>query len=1007
MKGIMKGLTGIFAIAICLAAGAVNTNAGTGIYVGKDVSTDGTTFIGVSVEQELGMSVVPVELAKGIMHKGDAIECQNGFVYTLPEDSAAMVLEHLMTYVGMGQWNCLASNEYGVSVIATLTTDSNTDAVIADPFVSDGISEEKIAQILAATSKNAKDAVRLLCSIYEEKGAAAAEIVFIADREGVWAVENFTGHQYVATKLPDDKIATFSNEPIIRTADPDDPDTICSSGLFSLPEDNGFVIYDKDKNVDLILSYLDGNQYSDEWHLRGWVGHDIFAPSEELDYDDEGGYDVFFAPDEKVSIEQAFSFFRNRFEGTAYDLADADNTEEYWGINNQAVACASVVQIFDDVPAPISSVIWTTPGNPTASPFIPIPAFADALPEEISTDIDDEEFKDGIAQFDFAKLNSTVYPRRNVYGDSIRQYWEGTESVCAEDIADSVRGKWKDAYEASPAKAVGDINDYVENRTRSVQEDCTRLTSELEWHLFRTGVRKSEVPDDMMQPFECSFDAVSYAHANGWETVIENDVFTATKDGRTIEITFDGDDKGNIVFTGFDNDKLTEDFYPDKEVDENGKSEEEPAAEEVKEDQEEAEAEEADTGKEAEDSAADDGKSKEEAASETEEPAAEPEYDEEKTEELAESVSEQIEVDTIAELQDYFNEKINAVPRDGWAENEIGKQLADVSGGVTEILGRHFSGDIEELLNLDDKKFAEIAEDADVPAIADKMIATGMDLSALTEKYFSSLYEDVSEDIVNGRLTQDGAVRILNEAAVDIEGIATIYLEGLAGAFGEVFNTDLTPEELAETLAELGEGTLQIMEDYGAIDRSQLGLEDVDLTELTDADIDVVITLSKMDDDVIEGLSSLLGVDVRKTLDEYIDQIDKAAGDKVTVIREDHEAEKAQSAPDEEVMAAIELQEALSDEDIVIPQEVIDILNEAIAEAAAERGEDAKEAVIDDVPAAEDKSASAGDDTKAPSEEEDPDKAEEASGTFAINIKNVQSVNGKVMLPAYMLKYFN
>ena len=41
------------------------------------------------------------------------------------------------------------------------------------------------------------------------------------------------------------------------------------------------------------------------------------------------------------------------------------------------------------------------------------------------------------------------------------------------------------------------------------------------------------------------------------------------------------------------------------------------------------------------------------------------------------------------------------------------------------------------------------------------MIATGMDLSALTEKYFSSLYEDVSEDIVNGRLTQDGAVRIL------------------------------------------------------------------------------------------------------------------------------------------------------------------------------------------------------------------------------------------------------
>ena len=1002
MKGIMKGLTGIFAAIVCLAAGAVNTNAGTGIYVGKDVSANGTALIGVSVEEELGMSVVPVELAKGIMHKGDAIECQNGFVYTLPEDSAAMVLEHLMTYVGMGQWNCLASNEYGVSVVATLTTESNTDAVIADPFVSDGISEEKIAQILAATSKNARDAVRLLCSIYEEKGAAAAEIVFVADPEGVWVVENFTGHQYVATKLPDDKIATFSNEPIIRTADPDDADTICSSELFSLPEDNGFAVYDKDKKVDLILSYLDGNQYADEWHLRGWVGHDIFAPSEEIDFDDEEGYDVFFTPDEKVSIEQAFAFFRNRFEGTAYDLADADNSEDYWGINNQAVANASIVQIFDDVPAQLSSVIWTTPGNPTASPFVPIPAFADALPEEISTDIDDGEFKSGIAQFDFAKLNNTVYPRRSVYGDSIRQYWEGLESVYAQDVADSVRGKWKDAYEASPEKAVGDIDDYVEKRILSAQEDCTRLTSELEWHVFRTGVVKSEVPDDMVSPFECTFDAVSYAHANGWETVVDNGVFTATKDGKTIEITYDGDDKGNIVFTGFDNDKLGEDFASDEEVDENGSTEEEAAAGETAEDAEEAgkEAEPADDESKPAEEKAEPAADKDESAAEDASAKEEPEYDEEKTEELAGNVSAQIEVDTIAELQDYFAEKINAVPRDGWAENEIAKQLSDVSAGVVEIIGRHFSTDIDELLSIDETKFAEIAEDADVPAITDKMIATGMDLSALSEKYFSSLYEDVSKDIVNGRLTQDGAVKILNEAAVDIEGIATIYLEGLTGAFGEVFNTDLTPEELADTLAELGEGTLQIMEDYGAIDRSSLGLGDVDLTELTDADIDVVITLSEMDDDVIDGLSSLLGVDVRKTLDAYIDQIDKAAGDKVTVIREDHEAPKAQSAPDEEVMAAIELEEALSEEDIVIPQEVIDILNEAIAEAAAERGEDIEKAA-DDVPSSEQEAEKAADDT-----EDTPAKADDTSGTFTINIKNIQNVNGKVMLPAYMLKYF-
>ncbi len=970
MKGIMKGLAGLLAAVAFIAIGTTDTQAGTGIYVGKDVSTDGTTIIGVSVESEIGMSVVPVVLEKGLIRKGDMIECQNGYSYEMPEDSAKMVLEHVMSYVGYGQWNVLASNEYGVSVIAALTSDSCVDAVMADPFVSDGISEEKIAQILCSSAKNAKEAVRILCSIYEEKGAAAAEIVFIADQDGAWVVENYTGHQYVATKLPDDKMATFSNEPIIRTVDPEDPDTICSSELLTLPADKDFVIYDENKNVDLILSYIDGNQYSDEWHLRGWVGHDVFAPSEELDYDGEGGYDVFFEPDKKVDIEEAFDFFRNRFEGTPYDLADEDNSADYWGINNQSVGNASLVQIFNDVPAEMSSVIWSTPSNPTAAPFIPIPAFANKLPDELATDIEDDVYKEGIIQFDFAKLNNSVYPRRKVYGDSIRQFWQGLESLCSADVSNLIRDNWKDAYEGSKVKAAGEANDYVAELVTSALDNCLRISDELEWHIFRTGVRKTTYPDDMMQPFECSFDAVSFASANGWDTVIEGDVFTATKDGKTIEVVFDGDDKGCVTFTGFDNDELNEDFYTDEEVDENGDFDKE-ETEEIEEKLEEEIKEE-----------------------ETEEKAAEEivaEPDPEKTEELAQSVSKQVEVDTIADLEEYFAEKIASVPRDGWAENEIARQLSEVSQDVAEIIGRHFSGDIEELLGLDESKFIEIAEDADVAKVGDRMIATGMDLSALTEKYFTSLYEDVSADIINGRLTQDGAVKILSEAESDLEGIATLYLEGLAGTFAEVFNTDLSEEELTEIIAELGEGTLQIMEDYGAIDRSQLGLDDVDLTELTDADINVIVTLNEMDEDVINGLSELFGVDVRATLDMYLDQIDKAAGDKVKIVEEKHEMQKAETAPDEEVKALLELQETLSDEDIEIPQEVIDILNEAIKEAALERGEPYEDLLL-----------GSPETDASDAEDEDAD-----AGTFTINIQNVQGSNGSVLLPAYMLKYFN
>jgi dipeptidase len=213
---------------------------------------------------------------------------------------------------------------------------------ILSPEMNDGVSEEKMATILASTSKTAREAVMLLCSLYEEKGAETAEIVFIADPSGAWVVENYTGHQYVATKLADDVIATFGNEPVIKTANPDDKDTLCSADLFTLPEENGFAIYDENKDLDLILTYSADNSYNDEMHLRGWVGHDIFAPSEELEYDAQTGYDVFFKPDEKVSLTQVFDFFRNRYEGTPYDLSDEDNMT-YVGINNQFVNSVSVL----------------------------------------------------------------------------------------------------------------------------------------------------------------------------------------------------------------------------------------------------------------------------------------------------------------------------------------------------------------------------------------------------------------------------------------------------------------------------------------------------------------------------------------------------------------------------------------------------------------------------------------------------------------------------------------
>ena len=997
MKGILKTAVGAFAFSVILAGVSAKVYAGTVVYVGKDVSAEGTTVIGASVENQVGFLAEAETIEKGSLHKGDVIEASNGYSYTVPKDNARMTVWHSVSY-GEADCDSAATNEYGVSVSAAITAFANPDAVAADPFVSDGIPEEKIARVVASTAKSAKEAVRTLCSIYEETGASAPEIVFITDPEGVWIVENYTGHQYAATKLPDDVMATFSNEFIIRTIDPEDKNTVCSKDLFDIAEKNGFAVYDKNRQIDIGRSYRGDDITEGELGIRVRVGHDIFAPSDEIRYDADMDMDVFFAPDDKVSIKDVFDLFRNRYEGTPFDLADPDNHGTFLGINNQTVSGVQLFQIFDDVDDALSTVAWVTPANPTAAPFIPIPALADSLPEIYTTDINEDGNVDGMVQYDFVKLNNNVYPARDRYGDSIHEYWRGIENMTVDDVCDRIRGQWKDSYDSVPAKAVCEANDFVNKIITSAGDDAVRLLDELEWYQFKNGVRKYDLPEDVIAPFECSFDAVSYATANGWSTSIDGDVFIAEKDGRTIEVTFAGDDKGNITFSGFDEEELEEDFLSDATGDIEVNVYEYDFVAEDTEDTEEA-AEEATEEKESE--VKPEEKTEEKTEDKKEEKTEEKSEDKsednktpdaETVEKIENAAAEQIEVDTIAALGEYFDERIASIPRDGWTEKEVKKQFDLISKDVSKIISKYFNIKIENFFDLitldeqiDPKGFIKSRELADMKK---RLSETGDAISGLIGNYFAASYEDVAADLASGRLSQEGAEKILREAQSEIEGIIRLYINGM---FGDVFNLDLSAEEVSKAFSDIGEGTLQVIEDYSGIDPRELEVGGVSIGDLTDADIDVVVTLSEMDDDVINGLSDLLGVDVRGMLDEYVREIKSVIpGGKITFKEENHQMESAETAPDPETEAVIELQEALSEDDAEVPQEVIDILTEAIEEANSEE-------------AADDPADAATADTA----EDTADTVTAPDTSFTVNVGNVEKNGEKIMLPAFMLKYFN
>ena len=114
MKGFLKTSAGLFALVLIVAFFKTDVSASTGIYIGKDASSEGTTVIGVSLESDLGEANVTEIDEKGSILKGDVIESQSGFKYTMPEDNVKMIVGKNMAYVGSGGWNNCAANENGV-----------------------------------------------------------------------------------------------------------------------------------------------------------------------------------------------------------------------------------------------------------------------------------------------------------------------------------------------------------------------------------------------------------------------------------------------------------------------------------------------------------------------------------------------------------------------------------------------------------------------------------------------------------------------------------------------------------------------------------------------------------------------------------------------------------------------------------------------------------------------------------------------------------------------------
>ena len=267
------------------------------VYIGREVSEDGTTVIARCADTHPTTVFVYLNIADASKEPGRLVTGSNGFRYELPAETFRYTSLPRPAVLEKGNsWDSAATNETGLAVTATVTSYVCSEALDSDPYVKDGISEDYIAGIIAACCSSSREAVELIGHIIDTQGSAESNIVLVADQKECWYMEIYTGHQYAAVKLPEDCVAGFGNEFMLDSLNGFDT-KITSEKLESLPKEKGYAVYNDDSSLNLFSTYAGEKRLSDYANIRTWRIHSLLSPSTAGEYDTYKKYDFLYKPE--------------------------------------------------------------------------------------------------------------------------------------------------------------------------------------------------------------------------------------------------------------------------------------------------------------------------------------------------------------------------------------------------------------------------------------------------------------------------------------------------------------------------------------------------------------------------------------------------------------------------------------------------------------------------------------------------------------------------------------
>lgn len=436
MLKILVALLLVLLVAAPSAAGACTT-----IIIGRGASADGSLIFGRTADGEVFETTQIITVpARTLSEPYTFVSEYNGFTIVLPAESCQYVMTPAAPSMHVGVWGESALNEYGVSMTSTESIYGGESIIKYDPYVPNGVAEESIPTAVIPYVKTAREGIERLGSIVSEYGSAEGNGVVIADETEAWYIEIYSGHHWLAVKVPDDKAAVIANDALIGCVDiADTQNVLASPDFWRLAEDNGFLV-EVDGKPHAALTY--GSPHRDYSQIRVWAGQRYFAPSQEEEYDVTHTYDMFFTPDRPVELHDVMELTRYRFEDTSYNVNEHDQWRPI-GINR-----AFTVHLFWYRPN-LPIVYWVALANSEFSVFLPLYGNLTSTPAAYTYDCGTYDEQSAYSVYRW--LNTLGSLNRTDWGYPIRMHWRAMEEELIQNMPEMDRAYIDSGYSGDVA----------------------------------------------------------------------------------------------------------------------------------------------------------------------------------------------------------------------------------------------------------------------------------------------------------------------------------------------------------------------------------------------------------------------------------------------------------------------------------------------------------------------------------------------------------------------------